>query len=111
MLQSSSSCGKDGVSDRGSNSDNASLSCASGGKVLAIDEYNVNLRCVAETWNAVFREAWVFDSAVRKEDSFEERSANALNEGALHLVTESVGVDDGAAFPSLHGTLDLHAIR
>ena len=105
--QASSGCGENGVSDRRGDADNACFSCACRGQVLAVEQDDFDLRRVAEAGDAVFGEARILDAAIGEENSFEERSADALNKRALHLIAKTVGIDDGAALPGLHGAADL----
>src|SRR4051812_32566363 len=97
VAQASPGSREDGVSDRRRNADDTCLSCTCGGQILAIKQDNIDLRGIAQAWNAVLREARVLDPAVREQDPFEECAAYALNQRALHLVAKTIGIHDRAA--------------
>ena len=64
---------------------------------------------VGEARHAVLREVRVEDLAVLEVDRLEERAAEALDDRALDLVAQAVGVDDGAALEGGDDADDLDA--
>jgi len=68
--------GKDCVADRRREANQAGFSRACRGQVLAVEEYDFDLRSVTETGKAVLCEVGVQYAAIGKENPLEECAAN-----------------------------------
>src|SRR5450631_514830 len=99
VAQACSRGGKDRVADRRRQAHEARFARSCRGQVLAVDEYDLDLRGVTEPGNAILREMGIQNAAISKENPFEEGAADALNNGARKLVAQAVGIHDGAALP------------
>ena len=81
------------------------------GHVLAVNEDDFDLGRIAEAGKAIAREVRVEDAAVRKQDGFKQRAADALNDGARVLIVQAVGIDDRAGLPRADHADDLYFLR
>src|SRR5262249_49146984 len=66
-------------------------------------------RRVLKSGDAVARQLWVQDLAVRELDRFEEGAAQAHYRGAFDLILEMIRIQDGAAFEGGDEPSHLHS--